>query len=168
MIAFSRRRGRIKGWNEGRAHACSDFDVLVFVCRVVCTASCGVEGEDGSTKDTYIDLGGDLNEDVSLPVACVDVDQVADGEGDVSRVVFFVLFENDVAPGLVEISACHDEAARVGYWQGDAEEALYLFSTFWFCQQRSSSLRSLISRRSVSEGIRCWKQLNGAVGRKAG
>jgi hypothetical protein len=113
MIAFSRRRSRIRGWNEERANACSDFDVVVFVCRVVCTVSCGVEGEDGSTKDRYVDLGGDLNEDVSLPVVCVDVDQVADGEGDVSRVVHFVLFENDVALGLIEISPCHDEAARV-------------------------------------------------------
>jgi hypothetical protein len=127
MIAFSRRRGRIRGWNEERASACSDVDVVVFVCRVVCTVSCGVEGEDGSTKDTYVDLSGDLNEDVSLPVVCVDVDQVADGEGDVSRVVHFVLFENDVAPGLVEISACHDKAARVWYWQRDAEEVFIFF-----------------------------------------
>jgi hypothetical protein len=36
--------------------------------------SCGVEGEDGWTKDRYVDLGGDLNEDISLLVACVDVD----------------------------------------------------------------------------------------------
>jgi len=93
MIVFSRRRGWNKGWNAGRPNACSDFDAVVFVCRVVCTAS-------------YVDLGGDLDEDVLLPL--LGVDQVADGEGDVGRVVCYVLVEDDVAPGLVEISACHD------------------------------------------------------------
>ena len=106
MIVFSRRRGWNKGWNAGRPNACSDFDAVVFVCRVVCTASCDAEVEDGSTEDRYVDLGGNLDEDVLLPL--LGVDQVADGEGDVGRVVCYVLVEDDVAPGLVEISACHD------------------------------------------------------------
>jgi hypothetical protein len=61
--------------------------------------------KDGLTEDRHVDLGGNLDEDVFLPLW--GVDQVADGEGDVGCVVFFVLFKDNVAPGLVEISACH-------------------------------------------------------------
>ena len=86
--------------------------------------------KDGLTKDRHVDLGGNLDEDVSLPRW--GVDQVADGEGDVSRVVFFVLFKDNVAPGLVEISACHVGAVESPENRNELD-ILYFFFTFRFC-----------------------------------
>lgn len=68
--------------------------------------------KNGLTEDRHVDLDGNLDEDVLLPL--YRVDQVADMEGDVSGVVFVVLFEDNVAPGLVEIFA-----SRLGCAEGE-------------------------------------------------
>jgi len=91
--------------SKSRRNACSDFDELVLVCRIVLKTFCFGKVQDGLTEERHVDLGGDLDEDVCLPLR--GVDQVADGEGNVGRVVFFVLLKDHVAPGLVEISAGH-------------------------------------------------------------
>jgi hypothetical protein len=94
-----------RGWTGGTRHARSDIDEVVFVRRVVCEASCAGEVKYGLAEDANVDLGGDLDEDVLFTLWRVD--QVADVEGDVSGVVCFVLFEDHIAPGLVEVSGCH-------------------------------------------------------------
>lgn len=62
------------------------------------------------TENGHVDLGGNLNKYIFFPL--FGIDQVGDGEEDVSCVVCFVLFKDNVAPGLVEVSGCHVGAAE--------------------------------------------------------
>ena len=120
-------RGSIIIALNSRRNTKPDFDEIVFVCWVVCKASCPKEAQNGLTEDRYVDLGRNFDENIFLPL--FGLDQVADRKGDVGRVVLFVLFEDDVPPSLVEISACHigvvesleDGNLSTGY--------LYFFST---------------------------------------
>lgn len=78
------------------------------------------------TKDWHVNLVGDLNEDICFPL--VAVDHVADWKGDVSCVVGFVLFKDNVAPGLVEVSGCH--AGVEGIVEERDKLDIYVFFTF--------------------------------------
>lgn len=61
--------------------------------------------KEGLTENGDVDLGGNLDKYILLPLC--GINQVRDREGNVSCVIFFVLFKDNVAPGLVEISGCH-------------------------------------------------------------
>ena len=85
----------------------SDLDKVVFVGRVGFKTSGSNAAEESLTEVKHVDLVGDLNEDILLPL--VSPDQVADWKRDVCCMVGFVLFEDNVSPGLVEVSGCHFE-----------------------------------------------------------
>lgn len=70
------------------------------------SSSCGTtEVEHGFAKRLDINLLGDLDENILLPLR--NVDEVGDREWHVGFVVGGVLGKDDVSPGLIEVSGCH-------------------------------------------------------------
>lgn len=111
--------------------------------------------KDCLTEDRHVDLVGDLDDDVLLPLW--GVDQVADGEGDVGCVVLFVLFEDRVAPGLVEISACHVGAVELSLEDRNQLDTIYLsFSRFVSSSRLLSSSRRLRVFLILADEGPCW------------
>lgn len=66
--------------------------------------------EHGFAKCLEIDLLGYFDENILFPLR--NVDEVCDGERHVGFVVGGVLGEDDVSPGLIEISGCHSGHGR--------------------------------------------------------
>lgn len=63
------------------------------------------EVEHAFSKCLEIDLVGDFDKNILLPLR--NVDEVGDGEWHVGFVVGGLLGEDDVSPGLIEVSGCH-------------------------------------------------------------
>lgn len=63
--------------------------------------------QDSSAEGHYINLIGDADEDILLPL--VDKDEVTDWKGGICLEIGLILLEYDVSPGFIEISSCHFE-----------------------------------------------------------
>lgn len=110
-------------------NTCSDLDQVVFVCWVLFKASSTSGVEESLTKDGDANLVWDINDDVCFPL--VAVDRVVDWKGDVSCVIGFVLFKDDVAPGFVEVPVCH--AGVEGSVAERDKLAIFVLFTLWSC-----------------------------------
>jgi hypothetical protein len=64
-----------------------------------------VKGNYGASEGVWIDLLGDIVPEILLPL--VVEEKITDRKRDVCVEVFFVLLEDDIPPGGVEIPAHH-------------------------------------------------------------
>lgn len=87
-------------------YAWPDRDMLVLVYRVSAMLR-NEEVSDRAAEGPNVDFARYLNDDIPLPLSCVD--KVADRERYVSVVISCVLGEYNVPPSSVEVSACHGE-----------------------------------------------------------
>jgi hypothetical protein len=123
--------------------------ILVIIDRVLETQVDG-ELEHGVAIGLDIDLFGNLDNDVSLPLSSRY--EIGDGEGDVVLVVLGICSENDVSPGFVEVSECHDGGLRRGRWLGLGDRSRIKFK-IQLVTRRCSVLVESATRHLIGIGI---------------